>query len=326
MRRRMSQKTRQNDMTVRELIKKGQEKLEAAGKDGAAFDARALLSFVMDIPFRDMAVHYSDEPSDKQASEFLDLIGRRLSGEPLQYITGEQEFMGLDFHVDERVLIPRLDTEILAEEAVRYVQRKLAENHQESSAGVNGSCSPFTVLDLCCGSGAIGLSVAKLAVSGSGQDENEVRVVLSDISGDALDVARENAESLGVADMTDFIQSDLFEDLPDDLSDGICDMQFGLITANPPYIRSEVIDTLDCEVKDCEPRLALDGGSDGLDVYRRIISEAPDHLEAGGRLMMEIGYDQAEDIRRLLEEDGRYSGITIRKDLAGLDRAVICTV
>ncbi len=318
MRRRMSQKTRQNDMTVRELIKKGQEKLEAAGKDGASFDARTLLSFVMDIPFRDIAVHYSDEPSDKQASEFLDLIGRRLSGEPLQYITGEQEFMGLDFHVDERVLIPRLDTEILAEEAVEYVRQELAGKHQTSSAGMNGLQGPFTVLDLCCGSGAIGLSVAKLAVSGSGQDDGEVKVVLSDISRDALEVARGNAESLGVADMTDFVQSDLFED--------IGDMQFGLITANPPYIRSEVIDTLDCEVKNCEPRLALDGGSDGLDIYRRIISEAPDHLEAGGRLMMEIGFDQAEDIRRLLEEDGRYSGITIRKDLAGLDRAVICTV
>ena len=298
----MSQKTRQNDMTVRELIKKGQEKLEAAGKDGASFDARALLSFVMDIPFRSMTVHYGDEPSDSQAADFLELIGRRLRGEPLQYITGEQEFMGLDFHVDERVLIPRLDTEILAEEAVEYVQNR----------------KPSRVLDLCCGSGAIGLSVAKLAVSGSGQDDGEVKVVLSDISRDALEVARGNAESLGVADMTDFVQSDLFED--------IGDMQFGLITANPPYIRSEVIDTLDCEVKNCEPRLALDGGSDGLDIYRRIISEAPDHLEAGGRLMMEIGFDQAEDIRRLLEEDGRYSGITIRKDLAGLDRAVICTV
>lgn len=301
-------------MTVREIIKRGQEELEAAGKDGAAFDARALLSFVMEIPFREAAVHYGDEVPEEQAAEFRRLIGRRLSGEPLQYITGEQEFMGLDFHVDERVLIPRLDTEILAEEALGYVQKKLAETSQMYSDALSGETEPLRILDLCCGSGAIGLSVAKLAPSG--QDLRELQVFLSDISGDAIDVARENADSLNVSGRAVFMQGDLFE--------GMRDMKFALVTANPPYIRSEVIKTLDEEVKDCEPRLALDGGSDGLDIYRRIISEAPDHLEAGGRLMMEIGFDQADDILQLLTGDSRYTGITIRKDLAGLDRVAEC--
>ena len=301
------------NMTIREIIKTGQEKLEAAGKDGAAFDARELLSFVMDIPFRDVTLHLEDEVPDSQLTEFLSLVDRRLAGEPLQYITGEQEFMGLDFHVDRRVLIPRLDTEILAEEALEYIESRAAE--VRCGAGVSGGDddAPVYVLDLCCGSGAIGLSVARLFSS----DQNrKIKALLSDISRDALDVAGYNAESLGIADRAAFIQSDLFEAVPD--------MRFSLITANPPYIRSEVIDTLDSEVKDCEPRLALDGGPDGLDVYRRIISGAPDYLEPEGCLMMEIGFDQADDIVRLLTNDGRYSGISIKKDLAGLDRVAVC--
>lgn len=281
--------------TVRETVKYGQEKLEAAGKSSASFDARALLSFVMDIPFRNVPLKYQEVVTDEQRVRYDKLLDRRLSGEPLQYITGGQEFMGLTFHVDPRVLIPRLDTEILAEEALKYVN---------GPDGKNG----LRVLDLCCGSGAIGLSIAKLA-----DPERIIEVVLSDISEDALKAAGQNAEALGITDNVTFIKSDLFTEI---------DGRFDLIVSNPPYVRSDIIETLDTEVKDHEPMLALDGGADGLDVYRRIIEEAPDHLNYGGSLMMEIGFDQAEDIKQMLTEEGRYTDLKIRKDLAGLDRVV----
>lgn len=281
---------------IKETMAYGQEKLEKAGKDGAAFDARVLLSFVMDIPFREMPLHYGDDVTDDQVQGFGELIERRLAGEPLQYITNEQEFMGLSFYVDERVLIPRLDTEILAEEAAQYVKSLEDKNKKQ-----------VKVLDLCCGSGAIGLSIAKLT-------EN-AEVTLSDVSWDALEVARINAVELGVDGRVRFVESDLFEEIGED--------DFDLIVSNPPYIPSDVISTLDTEVRDHEPMLALDGGDDGLDVYRRIIEEAPLHMKNGGCLMMEIGCDQADDIRELVKAGGKFAEVTIRKDLAGLDRVAM---
>lgn len=272
--------------SIKEILKTGQEKLEAAGKDGASFDSRALLSFVMDIPFRDVPLRLDSEITEEQEESFRKLLMKRLAGEPLQYITGEQEFMGLSFHVDPRVLIPRLDTEILAEEALGYI-----------------GGSPCSVLDLCTGSGAIGLSIAKLAEG--------AHVTLTDISEDALEVAKLNAKELGVEDKVTFVRSDLFEAI---------DGSFDLIVSNPPYVRSDVIPGLDTEVKDHEPMLALDGGADGLDIYRKIISEAQDHLNENGCLMMEIGFDQADDIRKLIKEEGRFGEVRVIKDLAGLDR------
>lgn len=276
---------------IKRIYIEGQEKLTAGGIHDAAFDARALLSFVMGIPFRDIPLHYTDEVTEERLARYEELLERRIGGEPLQYITGEQEFMGLPFHVDSRVLIPRLDTEILAEMAIDYVDALLP---------------PVRVLDLCCGSGAIGLSIAALA------RRTEIKVVLSDISQDALDVAEENAKALGVLDMVTFIKGDLFENIND---------TFDLIVCNPPYIRTDVIKTLDTEVRNHEPMLALDGGADGLDIYRRIAEEAPGYLKAGGRLLMEIGYDQAEDVAALLQKE--FDDIKVLKDLAGLDRVVI---
>lgn len=302
--------------TLGELFKEGQHQLEAAGKESSAFDARALLSFVTGIPFSQIPVHPGDEAADDQAAEFEELIERRINGEPLQYITGEQDFMGLTFHVDERVLIPRLDTEILAEEALRYINGELGKHE-----------GTFHVLDLCSGSGAIGLSVAALAgsdksvsligdepVAATHTAATMINVVLADISADALDVSRQNAEALGVSDKVSFVKSDLFENVQGD---------FDLIVSNPPYVRSDVIPALDEEVRGHEPMLALDGGSDGLDIYRRIADEAPDHLKSGGCLMMEIGFDQAEDIRSLFESSDGWSKVEIIKDLAGLDRVAV---
>ena len=274
---------------IRDLLKYGQEMLEAKGKDGASFDSRALLSFVMDIPFRDVPLRLDFEVTEEQEERFRGLLMRRLAGEPLQYITGEQEFMGLSFHVDPRVLIPRLDTEILAEEALGYI-------------GGN----PCSVLDLCTGSGAIGLSIAKLA--------DGAQVTLTDVSCDALEVARLNAKKLGVEDKVTFVRSDLFEAV---------DGSFDLIVSNPPYVRSDIIPTLDTEVKDHEPMLALDGGADGLDIYMKIVKEAADHLDENGCLMMEIGFDQADDIKKLIKEEGRFGEVRVIQDLAGLDRVAV---
>ena len=271
---------------IRDLLKYGQEMLEAKGKDGASFDSRALLSFVMDIPFRDVPLRLDSEVTEEQEERFRGLLMRRLAGEPLQYITGEQEFMGLSFHVDPRVLIPRLDTEILAEEALGYI-----------------GGSPCSVLDLCTGSGAIGLSIVKLA--------DGAQVTLTDVSCDALEVARLNAKKLGVEDKVTFVRSDLFEAV---------DGSFDLIVSNPPYVRSDVIPGLDAEVKDHEPILALDGGAYGLDIYMKIVEKAADHLNENGCLMMEIGFDQADDIKRLISEEGRFGEVRVIQDLAGLDR------
>lgn len=329
---------------IRTIYNEGQERLAAGGVHDAAFDARALLSFVLGIPFREIPLHYMDDVTDEEKEQFDKLIRRRIGGEPLQYITGEQEFMGLSFHVDSRVLIPRLDTEILAERAINYVDKLLA------SAECADGQPPVRVLDLCCGSGAIGLSIAALANGGHSAsqmmdapladgghsasqigdkvavstdaarieatvaDAARVDVVLADISADALEVARQNAKALGVFDRVRLVRSDLFGGLAG--QEG-----FDLIVSNPPYIRTDVIATLDEEVRGHEPMLALDGGADGLDIYRRIAGEAPDFLKAGGCLMMEIGCDQAKDVAALLEEG--FDDVEVVKDLAGLDRVVV---
>ncbi|MBQ3281510.1 MAG: peptide chain release factor N(5)-glutamine methyltransferase [Eubacterium sp.] len=372
--------------TIKTVYTEGQEKLVQAGIHDAAFDARELLSFVMGIPFRDLPLHYADEVADEQLSMYEELLKRRILGEPLQYITGEQEFMGLPFHVDERVLIPRLDTEILAENALEYVSRKIAGsglyNAENRNSYIEGNCCAaentsfseadrgcqFRVLDLCCGSGAIGLSIAALACDTNhisqiynvtdatckgfdksrvvaGEDSgSRIEVILADISQDALDVARQNAEELGVSERVSFIRSDLFEAFSDNTGSdasgtnevGACALSrdedssgaaeagregFDLIVSNPPYVRSDVIPTLGREVKDHEPMLALDGGADGLDIYRRIAEEAPGYIKPGGCLMMEIGADQAEDVESLLASS--FHDIQVIKDLAGLDRVII---
>lgn len=279
--------------TVKELYMNGQEKLAGAGIHDAAFDARALLSFVMDIPFRDIPLHYANEVAEEEQQRYDEVLGRRIGAEPLQYITGEQEFMGLPFHVDRRVLIPRLDTEILADTAIKYADKL----NSEGTACIR-------VLDLCCGSGALGLSIAALA-------RGETNVVLSDVSQDALDVAASNAESLGVTNKVSLVKGDLFENVEGD---------FDLVVCNPPYIRTDVVETLDAEVSGHEPMVALDGGKDGLDIYRRIAEEAAAHIRSGGCLMLEIGFDQAEDVTKLLAPN--FNDIRVMKDLAGLDRVV----
>ena len=231
----------------------------------------------------------------EQKTKYDKCIEVRSRRVPLQHITGEQEFMGLSFHVNEDVLIPRQDTEILVETALELLDREKDVFQRERGT--------IRLLDLCTGSGCILLSVlhyAKCRMEGTG----------SDLSTRALTVAEGNAQRLGIA--AEFIESDLFNDISG---------RFSMILSNPPYIRSSEIAGLQDEVRLYDPIEALDGRADGLYFYRRIIAESPAYLEDGGYLLFEIGHDQAADVTEMLRRQG-FDEIRVKKDLAGLDRVV----
>ncbi len=270
-------------MNFRELFFEGKKRLEEADCPEPMADARALLFHEFHFSLADYAGKSADEAPEEGVRRYLALIEERMTRRPLAYITGEAPFYGRDFYVNENVLIPRFDTEILVEETLAVLKEG------------------DSVLDLCTGSGCIPVTLALEGPEGCS-------VTGSDISEAALAVARRNSErhKAGV----NYILSDLFENIPG---------RYAIITANPPYICSAVIETLMPEVRGYEPRLALDGAEDGLHFYRRIAAEAREHLIPGGRLLMEIGYDQAEAVLQILKDAG-YTGGRIVQDLVGLDR------
>ena len=223
----------------------------------------------------------------EQEKAYLDLTEKRCQRMPLQYLTGEQEFMGLPFAVNEHVLIPRQDTEVLVEEAIQILKNRMPDAE---------------VLDLCTGSGCIGISIQSFCP--------DTKVTGADISKEALQVAKHNALQNQVP--VSFVHSDLFSEISG---------RFDMIVSNPPYIPSNVIDTLMPEVRDHEPMGALDGKADGLYFYRRITEESVAHLNDGGYLLYEIGHDQAEAVSGFMKEHG-FNDIKVIRDLAGLDRVV----
>lgn len=259
-------------------------------------DAYLLLEFVFGITrtnyFLKMNEIVEDEEKLQQYKNYLEI---RASGRPLQYITGTQDFMGLTFKVNENVLIPRYDTEVLVDEALKKIKAYDKVN--------------VSVCDMCTGSGCIGISMASV-----GRLED---VTCVDISKDALEVAKENAKANDVP-YINFVNSDLFEAF----RKGKNDVKFDFIISNPPYIRSDEIDGLMREVRLHEPRLALDGDDDGLKFYNIITKEAITYLHNGGWLMYEIGFDQGDDVSELMRENG-FVEVRVIKDLAGLDRVVI---
>lgn len=271
-------------MTYAEAIRLGEKRLLSAKIAEAAWDARLLFEYVCQIDRNFYYLHMNDELSEADWNAYQDALQTRMGHVPLQYITGEQEFMGLSFAVNPHVLIPRQDTEILVEEAQKRIH-----------AGMDA-------LDLCTGSGCIIVSLSKYA---------PIHAAASDISAQALKTAKENAKRHGVT--VDFIESDLFEGITS---------RYDIIVSNPPYIPTEEIKTLMPEVREFEPFLALDGKEDGLFFYRKIIREANSHLKPDGFLLLEIGCGQGKDVACLMEAEG-YKEITIRKDLSGLDRIVI---
>ncbi len=264
--------------------------LSGAGVPDADVDARLILEHVTGVTPAQMAADPKVRLTKEQAAACRNLAKERTSRKPLQYLLGEQEFMGLPFAVRENVLIPRQDTEHLVEAVLSHVN--------------DGD----TVLDLCTGSGCVLLSVLKLWRDA--HPEGTLQGTGVDLSDDALSLAKENARSLGVD--ADFIKSDLFENWTETAN---------VITANPPYIASEVIEGLMPEVRDYEPRLALDGGEDGLGLLRKIAAEAPAHLAPGGWLLCEIGNDQGDAVSDLFTQAG-LQNVTVKKDYAGCDRVV----
>lgn len=265
-------------MNLQELKTQGRKILKENNIDER--EARLLLAFAIGIE-PDELIKVS-ECTEDVCEKYFYLIEKRISGIPFAYITGHKEFMKLDFKVNENVLIPRPETELLVNEVLI---RK-----------------PNTLLDMCTGSGCIAISAAYY-----GKME---RVMAADISEKALNVARENATKNNVK--VEFIKSDLFENITE---------KYDIIVSNPPYIKTDVIETLEIDVKK-EPYIALDGGVDGLDFYRRIISEANKYLNANGYLMLEIGYDQGEEVKELLNKNG-YNDVEVIKDLSGNDRICI---
>lgn len=292
-------------LPVKELIKIGENQLRDAGVADAAIDAKELFCYMMHIDRTRLMLSWQDIMQDNQCEEYFQLVDRRASRVPLQHITGEQEFMGLTFSVSDRVLIPRQDTETMVEDALDVIGKNKLRNETLNCK----ARSSWSVLDLCCGSGAIGISLAKLG--------GDVKVTCSDLSADALAVAELNGRSLSAKSVR-FVKSDMFEAFRGKLGN----KKFDMIISNPPYIRRDVIETLEPEVRDHEPMMALDGGEDGLDFYRQIVDEAPDFLKKEGVVMLEIGHDQMSDIIKMFSADDRYSFVTGLKDLAGRDRIV----
>lgn len=281
-------------MKYRDLYNQGIEKLSSENIVDAKIDARLLLEYACKTDRNALFLKGDMEVTEDETKVYFDLISKRMKHIPLQHLTGEQDFMGLTFKVNEHVLIPRQDTECLVEIVLKHLH------------------DGMRILDMCTGSGCIVISLLHYS--------NDCQGVGVDLSEEALKVATHNASVLGnngIADKMDvtFVQSNLFEKV---------DGKFDIIVSNPPYIKTEVIDTLMPEVKDFEPMMALDGTEDGLYFYRKIILDAKKHLNRGGQLFFEIGYDQGKEVSDLMCEAG-YVNVEVAKDLAGLDRVVYGT-
>ena len=273
-------------MKLSELYGLFVDTLNKSGFDEAESDSRLIFEYIAGIDRVKLTLEGDRELEPGIEEKLKAALAKRLTHMPVQYITGYQNFMGLEFMVSKDVLIPRMDTETLVEEVLRL------------------GLSDVRVLDICTGSGCILLSILKYVYGSSG--------VGVDISDGALGVAEANSEALGI-DAT-FIKSDMFENIPKD-------ERFDIVVSNPPYIRSDVIGTLMSEVKDYEPLLALDGSEDGLKFYRIIADRAPEYLNNGGMLFLEIGYDQGAEVSALLSAAG-FMDVEVIKDLSGLDRVV----
>ncbi|MBE5820545.1 MAG: peptide chain release factor N(5)-glutamine methyltransferase [Clostridiales bacterium] len=274
-------------MTIKQILEEAISILKENNIEEPILKSKLLLAFVLKKEKEYLLINDNKELLAKKEKEYREVINRLINGEPLQYIIGKQEFMGLEFEVNKNVLIPRADTEILVEEVIELIGNK-----------------ELKVLDLCTGSGAIAVSLAKKL--------KNIKATASDISLNALKTAKKNAILNDVNVI--FKQSDLFENIEE---------TFDIIVSNPPYIETDVIKTLNKDVQN-EPFIALDGGKDGLDIYRKIINEAYKYLNENGTLALEIGYNQKEQVINLLRESDNYTDIYSKKDLSGNDRIVVC--
>ena len=278
-------------MTIKEILSKGMIMLKGSNIDSPKVKARLLLQYILKKPRQHLIVYDNEEVGKKEQWEYFVNIEKLANGVPLQHITHTQEFMKMDFYVDENVLIPRPDTEILVEEVIKIAQK----------------INKPQILDLCTGSGAIAISIAK--------NIPDTEIYGIDISSKALDIAKKNAKELQAN--VKFIKSNLFNKLDK--------MKFDIIVSNPPYIKRTDINYLSEEVRK-EPNLALDGGIDGLDFYRKITEQAIDYLKLGSYLCYEIGFDQKDEVIDIINKQEEYSRTYCKKDLGGNDRVIITQV
>lgn len=277
-------------MTIKETLRKGIIELKINNIQEPSLKARLLLQYILNKPRQYLIIYDNKQLTLRQEVNFFKGIKKLVKGIPLQHITHSQEFMKMTFYVNEDVLIPRPDTEILVEEVIKIAKKINAKK----------------ILDLCTGSGAIAVSLAKYI-------ENS-QITAVDISTKAISVAKLNAKNNNVENQITFVESDLFKQLPKE--------KYDIIVSNPPYIKKEIIKSLDKEVQN-EPKIALDGGYDGLDFYRKIINNADEFLKFTGYVCLEIGYDQKDDVLELFESKGKYVDATCKKDLFDNDRVVI---
>lgn len=277
-------------MKIMEALKKGMIELKNSNIEFPKLKARLLMQYVLDKPRQYIIVNDMEEISLKDEKLYFSMIKKIRQGIPLEHITHQKEFMKLNFFVNENVLIPRQDTEILVEEVI-----KIANNIKTKK-----------ILDLCTGSGAIAVSIAKYIP--------DSQITAIDISNEALKIAKKNAISNNVEGQITFINSDMFENLSEE--------KFDIIVSNPPYIKTNTINELEEQVKK-EPYIALDGGNDGLDFYRKIVRNAYQFLKYNGYLCLEIGFDQKIDVMELIENEEKYENTYSKKDLYDNDRVVI---
>lgn len=264
-------------MTVLEVIQRSTEFLAKKGVDSPRLQTELLLAHLLRLPRMRLYLDFERPLTEGELAAFRELIRRRGKREPLQHITGSTSFCGLEFAVDSRVLIPRPETELLAERGWLFLQER---------AGPGGQ--PVGVLDFGTGSGCLAVVLAAKCPA--------AEVVALDISGAALDLARQNAAAHRVGERLRFLQGDGLAALPGD-------SRFDLVISNPPYIRSDEISSLQPEVRDFDPRLALDGGPGGLDFYSRLAAEGARHLKPGGKIMLEFGDDQAPSLREIFSRE-----------------------
>lgn len=278
-------------MTVGELLKSLKSAFVGAGIESSRIDSELIVMEALGFTRVQLITREEHTLSSEEMKKALEMKERRLKYEPMQYILGRCEFMGMEFSLNNSTLIPRPDTECLVERVIEYINKSGAKR----------------ALDIGTGSGAIAVSLAALT---------EVYCIGCDISKKALETAVCNAKKNGVNNKTEFVPSNLFENI---------EGSFDVIVSNPPYIESDVIPTLSPQVKAFEPLTALDGGSDGLVFYRKIASQAHRHLKKGGLLAFEIGCGQGGAVKKIMENCG-FSGVEVGRDLAGLDRTVLGTL
>lgn len=280
-------------MTIKQALTKGTIILKSNNVESPKLKARLVLQYVLNIKREQLIIYDNEQITQQQEKVYMQNLEKLIKGTPLQHITNSQEFMKMNFYVNNHVLIPRPDTEILVEEVI-----KIAKEYTNP-----------VILDLCTGSGAIAVSLAKYIPN--------CKVYASDISKKALEVAKINAKNNEVENKIEFLESNLFEKIKN--------LKFDIIVSNPPYIRIEVIESLDAEVKQ-EPIIALDGGEDGLKFYKEIVEQAYPYLKLGSYLCFEIGYDQKIDVIEIIENSKKYEKTYCKKDLYGNDRVIVTKV